>query len=147
MSAENVASTETSVWYADGLRFTCTRCGACCTGAPGYVWVTDEELERIAEFLGCDVREVRHRYTKRARAGRTLIEQENGDCVFYDRQGKACTIYPVRPVQCRTWPFWPGNVANPQAWAATCQICPGAGRGRLHSADEITQAAHETKMR
>ena len=27
-------------WYRDGLRFECTRCGACCTGAPGYVWVT-----------------------------------------------------------------------------------------------------------
>ena len=23
-------------WYQDGLQFRCTRCGNCCTGAPGY---------------------------------------------------------------------------------------------------------------
>ncbi len=39
-------------WYQDGLRFTCTMCGKCCTGDPGYVWVTDEELAALAKFLG-----------------------------------------------------------------------------------------------
>ena len=34
-------------WYRDGLRFACTRCGACCTGAPGYVWV-DRRADRPA---------------------------------------------------------------------------------------------------
>ena len=41
-----------SPWYRDGLSFECTRCGACCTGAPGYVWVGDEEIRRLAEFRG-----------------------------------------------------------------------------------------------
>jgi hypothetical protein len=35
-------------WYKDGLRFTCTGCGDCCTGAPGYVWVNKEEIEALA---------------------------------------------------------------------------------------------------
>ena len=39
-------------WYRDGLRFECTQCGKCCTGAPGYVWLTIPEIYRIAEFLG-----------------------------------------------------------------------------------------------
>ena len=39
-------------WYRDGLAFSCTRCGACCTGAPGYVWVSAEEIEQLAEFRG-----------------------------------------------------------------------------------------------
>ncbi len=39
-------------WYKDGLRFKCTQCGDCCTGAPGYVWVNQAEIEGIAAELG-----------------------------------------------------------------------------------------------
>ena len=35
-------------WYADGLSFTCTQCGNCCTGGPGYVWISDMEIDRLA---------------------------------------------------------------------------------------------------
>ena len=28
-------------WYHLGLRFQCTGCGDCCTGAPGYVWINN----------------------------------------------------------------------------------------------------------
>ena len=35
-------------WYKEGLRFKCTECGKCCTGAPGYVWVNKEEVAEMA---------------------------------------------------------------------------------------------------
>ena len=38
-------------WYRDGLRFGCRQCGRCCSGEPGYVWVTDEEVAAIAQEL------------------------------------------------------------------------------------------------
>lgn len=38
-------------WYADGLRFECTRCGHCCTGEPGTVRVYEEEIGTLASFL------------------------------------------------------------------------------------------------
>ena len=123
-------------WFKDGLRFRCTRCGNCCTGAPGFVWVDDGELAAIAEFRGESVEEVTGRYTRLAKSGRTLREKDNGDCVFYDRKA-GCTIYPVRPRQCRTWPFWESNVASPEAWQRTCEVCPGSGKGDLISAEEI----------
>ena len=44
--------TEEKPWYSGGLAFECTRCGHCCTGDPGFVWVTEEELAAIAKFLG-----------------------------------------------------------------------------------------------
>jgi len=125
-------------WYKDGLSFTCTRCGHCCTGAPGYVWVEDEHLVAIAEFLNQPVEEVRAVYSRQAYRGLTLREKANGDCVFWDRQA-GCTIYPVRPPQCRTWPFWHSNVATPKDWEATQAVCPGAGKGQLYSAEEITR--------
>jgi Fe-S-cluster containining protein len=125
-------------WYQDGLRFTCTRCGKCCTGAPGFVWVNDEELAAIARLRGESVEEVRDRYTHMATRGRTLSEKNNGDCVFYDRT-EGCTVYSVRPRQCRTWPFWESNVATPETWDRTCEICPGSGQGELIPAEEITR--------
>jgi len=123
-------------WFKDGLRFRCTRCGNCCTGAPGYVWVDDEELSAIADFRGETVEEVTDLYTRVTKHGRSLCEKDNGDCVFYDRE-RGCTIYPVRPRQCRTWPFWESNVASPETWQRTCAVCPGSGKGELISAEEV----------
>jgi Fe-S-cluster containining protein len=125
-------------WYQDGLRFRCTRCGNCCTGAPGYVWVEPEEIEAIAEFRREALPEFEGVYTRLVLGERSLREKANGDCVFYDRE-QGCTIYPVRPKQCRTWPFWESNVKTPKAWERTCQVCPGSGQGDLIAAEEITR--------
>src|SRR4051812_29382649 len=105
-------------WYEDGLAFTCTRCGKCCTGDPGFVWVTDAEVAALAAFRGEAVEELVALHTRKSRGRRTLREKANGDCVFYDPK-KGCTVYPVRPAQCRTWPFWESNVESPEAWERT----------------------------
>ncbi len=127
----------TEAWYESGLRFRCTRCGHCCTGAPGYVWVTEDEIEEIARHRGERLEETTGLYTRPVGRRRSLRERANGDCVFYD-QRKGCTVYPVRPRQCRTWPFWESNVVTPESWQRTCEICPGAGTGDLIPAEEIT---------
>ena len=124
-------------WYQNGLRFRCTRCGACCTGASGYVWVNEEELAAIADYRKEPVQQVVGLYTRAAHRGRSLREKADGDCVFFDRK-EGCTIYPVRPRQCRTWPFWESNVRTPEAWRRTCEVCPGSGQGELISVEEIT---------
>jgi hypothetical protein len=125
-------------WYENGLRFQCTRCGNCCTGAPGYVWVDDAEVAAIAAFRGEPYEEVLGLYTRLTSRGRTLREKSNGDCVFLSAE-RACTIYPVRPRQCRTWPFWESNLDTPEAWQQTCEVCPGSGRGELIPVEEITR--------
>lgn len=132
-------------WYAEGLHFRCTRCGNCCTGEPGFVWVSDEELAALAEFRGEPLDQVRDLYTRMARRGRTLREKGNGDCVFYDREA-GCTVYPVRPRQCRTWPFWESTVASAEAWERTCAVCPGAGRGDLIPAEEILRRVNVIRL-
>jgi len=35
-----------------------------------------------------------------------IRERESGGCVFYDAQGKACTIYEHRPIQCAALKCW-----------------------------------------
>jgi Fe-S-cluster containining protein len=135
----------TQPWYQDGLRFRCTRCGHCCTGEPGNVWVDEEEIEAIAEFRDEPVPQAAALYTRATARGRSLREKANGDCIFYDR-AEGCTIYPVRPRQCRTWPFWESNVRTPEAWQRTCQVCPGSGQGELIRAEEITRRLNVIRL-
>jgi Fe-S-cluster containining protein len=141
----DTANHEETPWYSDGLAFECTRCGKCCTGEPGFVWVTDEELEAIAVFLKLSFQEVYALYSRRYRGRRSLREKSNGDCVFWDHQ-KGCTIYPVRPPQCRTWPFWDSNVETPEDWEHTCRICPGSGKGDVIPVEEISRRLKVIKM-
>ncbi len=132
-------------WYENGLRFQCTQCGHCCTGEPGYVWVEEEDISRIAEFRREPIDDVSHLYARRVGRRWSLREKANGDCVFYDPH-RGCTIYPVRPPQCRTWPFWESNVASPDVWERTCEVCPGAGQGELIPAEEITRRVKVIKL-
>jgi Fe-S-cluster containining protein len=132
-------------WYADGLAFECTQCGKCCTGDPGYVWVTEDELAAIAQFLGQPLHEVRAVYARKSRGRTTLRERANGDCVFWQAE-KGCTIYPVRPPQCRTWPFWESNVETPEDWERTCSVCPGSGHGEVIPVEEISRRLKVIKM-
>jgi Fe-S-cluster containining protein len=128
-----------SPWYREGLAFTCTRCGSCCTGAPGYVWVSPEEIERLARHRGLAVDEFSRRYVRRVGDHYSLIERPGGDCIFWDAKA-GCTVYEARPVQCRTWPFWPENVETPEDWEHVTRICPGSGRGRHYTAEEIVES-------
>lgn len=132
-------------WYRNGLRFECTRCGKCCAGFPGFVWVDDDELQRIAKFRGEPLVEVAGLFTRFINGKRSLREKQNHDCVFYDAN-EGCTIYPARPRQCRTWPFWESTVVTPAAWEETQTSCPGAGHGKLISAEEITRRIKVIKL-
>lgn len=124
-------------WYRDGLRFECTGCGDCCTGAPGFVWVNRAEIEALAERLGLAPVEFEERFVRKVGVRRSLVEHSNGDCVFFDGATRRCTVYEQRPRQCRTWPFWESNVATPEDWADTCRACPGSGRGQLFTVEQI----------
>jgi Fe-S-cluster containining protein len=126
-------------WYREGLAFSCTRCGACCTGAPGYVWVSLDEIEQLARFRGETTEEFSARYVRQVGDNFSLIERPGGDCIFWDKAA-GCTVYPARPVQCRTWPFWPENVETPEDWEHITRVCPGSGKGRLYSAEEIVES-------
>jgi uncharacterized protein len=127
-------------WYKDGLRFECTQCGHCCTGAPGYVWVTVQDIYRIAEFLGMRERDFVRSYVRKVNQRLSLIELPGGNCIFYD---KGCKIYPVRPMQCKTFPFWKEIVAKPASWGRTATECPGINQGKMFSEEEIDSFLQE----
>ncbi|HJQ80699.1 MAG TPA: YkgJ family cysteine cluster protein [Lacipirellulaceae bacterium] len=137
-----MSNKSTAPWYKDGLRFQCTGCGDCCTGAPGYVWVNKEEIAALAALVGVDVATFESRYVREVGVRKSLKEHRNGDCVFFDGETRKCRVYSARPRQCRTWPFWESNLRTPEAWAHTCEVCPGSGTGPLVQLEQIeTQKA------
>lgn len=135
----NGSSDEDYRWYIGGLHFRCFQCGSCCGGLPGYVWVSKEEILSISSYLGVSPVEFERLYLRRVGSRYSLKEKINYDCVFLERDGSLgrCKIYPVRPQQCRTWPFWHCNLRDPDSWAEAGSRCPGINRGRLYSAEEI----------
>ena len=142
----NVLASKTEPWFAEGLTFTCTQCGNCCTGAPGYVFASKAEIARLAEHLVIPPEQVVENYCRNV-GGRISFKEKRGsggyDCIFLEEvkgtrrvngqevtfTKRQCTIYPVRPLQCRTWPFWHGNLASKQAWEAAAKGCHGMNHG------------------
>lgn len=147
--------TSDSRWYQAGLRFSCERCGNCCSGPSGRVWFSPTELEQMAAHLGLLPFQFVERYTRKL-AGRlslTEVESPHGlDCVFLERQtdGRTtCSIHPVRPTQCRSWPFWPENLASAEEYRRRGAGCSGVeaglrGRGQRVDADEIERQRDRT---
>ncbi len=118
----NTFTSKPSILHQEGYTYgfdpsACAACGgACCTGESGYIWAKYEEIEQMAAFLELSVedfgkmylRKVRHRYSLTEKQ----IGEENYACVFFDTTQLRCTIYPVRPRQCRTFPFWESYKQN-----------------------------------
>jgi len=140
-------------WYADGLQFTCTQCGNCCTGGPGYVWISREEIVRLADHLKLAPEQAIEKYCRKINGRFSLKEVRSPakqyDCIFLKEERseprgeseithtkRICTVYPVRPLQCRTWPFWEGNMASKEAWNRAARHCHGMNHGKQFSREK-----------
>ena len=122
--AEPEALSADQPWYRQGLRFQCTRCGQCCTGPGGAVWVSREEEEALAAALGLDQETLRARYLKRLFGRNRLRERdESGDCIFLE-DGR-CRVYAQRPAQCQSYPWWPALLESPERWQEEARRCEG----------------------
>jgi hypothetical protein len=133
-----------SDWFEDGLCFSCTQSGNCCTGPPGAVWFTDEEGRAMAKKLKISVDDFYARYTRKIGVRWSLTENVISgkyDCVFLDRETPkpSCKLYGTRPLQCRTWPFWRENLRSEKAWqrAKDETRCAGMDSGNVVPASEI----------
>ncbi len=132
-----------STWYRDGLAFECRRCRGCCRGEPGFVWAAAKEVAGIATELGMSEADFRERYCREVGGRTSLRERPDGDCVLLGPEG--CLIYESRPVQCRTFPFWPENLRRRSDWERVGEDCPGLNCGPVHSLDEIRDALKREK--
>jgi Fe-S-cluster containining protein len=122
------------------------------------VWITEEEICRLAAHLQLTMEETVDRHCRKINGKWSLNETRTGggkyECVFLkeikpprsSRKGEVivqakriCGIYEVRPLQCRTWPFWPENLESKSAWEIETRKCPGMNTGKHYSQQRIEE--------
>lgn len=130
-------------WWSAGVRFECQQSGKCCVshGEYGFVYLTLKDRQNIAKELSLSTREFTKKYCSKTDGVFHIADKGDPTCLFL--KNKMCTIYKVRPTQCRTWPFWPETMGA-KAWKKdVVQFCPGVNKGRVHTAAEIQASLDE----
>jgi Fe-S-cluster containining protein len=92
--------------------------------------MSPEEIQKAAAFLQMTTNEFAHKFASHfvetsdvyneATSWLRLSEKENG-CILLGDDGKLCSIYEARPVQCRTYPFWPTIMQTKESWDSECR--------------------------
>jgi Fe-S-cluster containining protein len=126
-------------FHADGLRFSCKRCSSCCRHESGFVYLSENDLSRLANELKMEYTAFIKTWCRWVSFDRdserlALKEKSNFDCIFWNRQ---CTVYEARPLQCRTFPFWDNVVCSAKAWETAGGGCPGLNTGEWHTREKI----------
>ncbi len=130
-------------WYENGLQFQCIGCGRCCrshgeNNEKKYVYLTYEDKSAVSAYLKLPMDVFFSRFGTH-QDGAAVLKRTNGGCCFLE--DNRCRVYPARPKQCATWPFWTENL-DPDQWDGPVrECCPGIGRGKVYGKDEIEQIA------
>ncbi len=125
------------------VRFQCQKgCTRCCE-VSGFVYLSESDLIRIARFLNLSPRAFQQTYVYRTRYLARLRKPPGRQCPFLVAGG--CGIHPVKPVQCRLFPFWPELLEQRKQWQATARWCPGIGLGPLIQIGTAHETASEMK--
>ena len=101
--------------------FACTLCGDCCQGYGG-TYLDANDVNTIATRLGLSPQSFVERYCVEAGQRRMRAQGPDGFCVFYE---KKCTIHPIKPRMCRTWPYLKSVLVDYNNWHAMASMCPG----------------------
>lgn len=128
-------------WWSEGVRFQCQGSGQCCIsrGEYGFVFLTLQDRRNLALKVGLSTLAFTRKYcTKLGPAYHLKEDPARPECMFLEKKNR-CSVYEARPVQCRTWPWWPETMGA-KAWKKeVAGYCPGVGKGPLRSADEIRE--------
>lgn len=106
---------------SDCRLFACTQCGDCCKGFGG-TYLSDSDMDAIAEFIGVSETEFIASYCVPSGRGYVLIQGADGYCIFHEGN---CTIHAVKPRMCRQWPFIPSLLVDINNWRMMAGVCPG----------------------
>lgn len=125
------------------IQFACQPgCTKCCE-QQGFVYLTEADILRLADYLGMKPAAFEKQYVFRTRNKRRLRVPRHAQCSFLKSDG--CAVHPAKPTQCRTFPWWPELVGSAREWHKTAKWCPGIGKGQLISIEKAREDAEEMR--
>jgi len=141
-------------WYDKSISFACTSCGKCCTSKNKVkVFLNDSEINQISNYLQISTDHFISYYTdliydnkKKDNHSEEVLRyitlkskgydgkqhqqqpQQQNRCIFLSSSSEninKCSIYEVRPTQCRTYPYWPQHMIGRAEWLSESLNCEG----------------------
>jgi Fe-S-cluster containining protein len=121
--------------YPHAVRFKCTKCGICCGNTKEktrHILLLKTEAEQIAAATQQPVSEFAVTVEDKAPYSYEMRKTaENGKCAFLEKNH--CTIYSLRPLICRFYPFELKITANQKYEFLYTDECPSLGKGKTLS--------------
>lgn len=124
--------------FKNGIKFQCQGSANCCVsrGSYGYVYLSKKDINTLSNYFNISPDKFKKKYCQLTNGYLHLKEyKKKNNCIFL--KDKKCNVYKARPIQCRTWPFWPENM-NYKKWnKEIINFCPGIGKGRKWNKKDI----------
>jgi Fe-S-cluster containining protein len=118
--------------HPENLHFECEKCGLCCGDTKQktrHILILDSEATQIAQKKGCNKEDFAAE-TKCSLPYVYEMKKADGKCVFL--KDNQCTIYEVRPLICRFYPFELKFSKNLGRYVFEFTLeCPSIGKGAV----------------
>jgi len=136
--------------YPITVRFRCVKCGLCCGDTKEktrHILLLRTEVEQIAKTTSHPVSKFAVKIKNRTPYSYEMKKRvEDGKCVFLENN--RCTIYSLRPLICRFYPFELKSSHSGKYTFLFTEECLGINKGRMLSEDyfrkmfQLAQAKH-----
>jgi len=112
------------------VSFKCEFCTLCCRDTEDRVrriLLLESEANRISSETSMEIDEFAERIEGFEPYVYQMRKTEDGICIFL--KGNSCSIYPIRPLICRFYPFQLRSIGKNRYIFTYTNECPGIGKG------------------
>ncbi|MEM2111739.1 MAG: YkgJ family cysteine cluster protein [Candidatus Bathyarchaeia archaeon] len=116
--------------YPKHIRFRCSNCALCCRDTKEKkrrILLLKIEAKRISKNTLMNIDDFAEKIEGSEPYGYVMKKDNDGKCVFLN--GQSCSIYQIRPLICRFYPFQLKNLAENQYAFTYTDECIGIGKG------------------
>ena len=120
--------------YPAAVRFRCVKCGICCGDTKEktrHILLLSPEAEQVSKTTLQPTSRFAVKINSTEPYTYEMKKREDGKCVFLENNH--CTIYAVRPLICRFYPFELKSLGDKKYQFLFTKECPAIGKGRLLS--------------
>lgn len=118
--------------YPESIRFKCQRCSICCGDTKDKVrriFLLENEVEIVSKKTSKTIEDISEKIDGFEPYTCVMRKTKDGICNFlYDN---SCSIYEVRPLVCKFYPFQLQRSKNDRYHFTYTEECPGIGKGPL----------------